>query len=116
MYWQDEIKRVPGSEFLGKRAPGSEFLGKRAPGSEFLGKRVPGSEFLGKRVPGSEFLGKRAPGSEFLGKRGGNFNHDDYYYANSKVKRSPEKAIDDWITSDRDIYDEHLSEIMRGTR
>ena len=33
------MKRVPGSEFLGKRAPGSEFLGKRAPGSEFLGKR-----------------------------------------------------------------------------
>ena len=63
------IKRVPGSEFLGKRAPGSEFLGKRVPGSEFLGKRVPGSEFLGKRVPGSEFLGKRVPGSEFLGKR-----------------------------------------------
>lgn len=95
-------KRAPGSEFLGKRVPGSEFLGKRVPGSEFLGKRVPGSEFLGKRVPGSEFLGKRAPGSEFLGKRSISYDgHDEDEFEFSK--RSPE--ISSGLSqSDRDNF------------
>jgi len=104
-----------GNEFLGKRSGGMQV--KRRPGSEFLGKRVPGSEFLGKRVPGSEFLGKRVPGSEFLGKRSSSnsrlgaadarmlrtqLGHHSMHGL-SEVKRSPEEASE-FGRGDRELY------------